>query len=223
MRRNADTCSSAQIQVPSKHRELVVFHPAVRKQQHPTDGVKPHCSSQWPRLDFFCRSRRRRNCCHLSSMQSRENKGDSHCHCLHRQLIITSTSKAVACAVISTAAMSQPDQQHKLLPQPGPWCTLPLLKGGNRQADNTATRNEIRGENQQKDKRALGSFDDPLVSFICCRHQPDSSRLTVKSKGKPRPAPSPALPFSLHDLKPTGRASFIRYITDPSWYSKDHV
>lgn len=103
MRRNADTCSSAQIQVPSKQCELVVFHPALRKKQHPTDGVEPHCSSQWPRLDSFCRSRRRRNCCHLSSMQSRENKGDSHCHCLHLQLIITSTSKAVACAVISTA------------------------------------------------------------------------------------------------------------------------
>lgn len=88
---------------PPNSAKLMVFHPALRKEQHPPDGVEPHYSSLRPRLGSFCRSRRRRNCCHLSSMQSRENKGDSHCHCLHLQLIITSTSKAVACAVISTA------------------------------------------------------------------------------------------------------------------------
>lgn len=82
--------------------KLTVFHPAQQKQQHPTDRVSAQ-TPQRPRLDSFCRNRRRRNCCHLSSVQSRENKGDSHCHCLHLQLIITSTSKAVACAVISTA------------------------------------------------------------------------------------------------------------------------
>lgn len=207
---------------PPNSMKLVIVHPALQKKEHPTDGVEAHYSSRWPRLDSSCRTRRRRNCCHLSSMQSRENKGDSHCHCLHLQLIITSTSKAVACAVISTAgnvttrptAQTTTSARALVLPTPS--------EGGNKQADNTAATNKIKGKNRRKIKGLWGLLMI-LVSFICCRHQPDSSRLTVKSKGKPRPAPSPVLPFSLHDLKPTGRASFIRYITDPSWYSKDHV
>lgn len=202
--------------------KLAILHPALRKKAHPTDGVEPHYLSRWPRLDSSRSTRKRRNCCHLSSTQSREYKGDSHCHCLHLQLIITSTSKAVACAVISTAgnvttrptAQTTTSARALVLPTPS--------GGGNRQADNAAATNEIRRKNRRKIKGLRGLLMI-LVSFICCRHQPDSSRLTVESKGKPRPAPSPDLPFSLHDLKPTGRASFIRYITDPSWYSKDHV
>lgn len=118
---------------PPNSVKLMVFHPALRKKQHPTDGVEPRCSSQWPRLDSFCRSRRR-NGCHLSSMQSRENKGDSHCHCLHLQLIITSTSKAVACAVISTAGnvTTRPTAQTTTSARA---LVHPTLSEGGRQAD----------------------------------------------------------------------------------------
>lgn len=135
---------------PPESRKLVIFHPALRKKEHPTDGVEPHYLSRWPRLDSSCRTRR--NCCHLSSMQSQEFKGDSHCHCLHLQLIITSTSKAVACAVISTAgnvttrptAQTTTSARALVLPTPS--------EGGNKQADNTAATNEIRGKNRKKIK-----------------------------------------------------------------------
>lgn len=150
MGRNAGTCSSAQVQVPSKQHETSDLHPALQKREHPTDGVEPLYLSRWPRLDSSCRTRR--NCCHLSSMQSQEYKGDSHCHCLHLQLIITSTSKAVACAVISTAgnvttrptAQTTTSARALVLPTPS--------EGGNKQADNTAATNEIRGKNRRKIK-----------------------------------------------------------------------
>lgn len=138
----------------------------------------------------MAKARKRRNCCHLSSMQSREYKGDSHCHCLHLQLIITSTSKAVACAVISTAgnvttrptAQTTTSARALVLPTPS--------ERGNKQADNTAATNEIRRKNRRKIKRALRSFDDPRLLYLL----QTSTRLLSPDCEKQRETPPSSLP-----------------------------
>lgn len=153
--------------MPSKQRETNGFSPGLQKQQHPADRVRPR-TSQRPRLGRRRgeerRGREEKNRCHLSSVQSRENKGDSHCHCLRLQLIITSTSKAVACAVISTAGnvTTRPTAQTTTSARPG----APGPCWGERAGRHRVTDKRSYREKQQEDKRALGSFDDPRLLYL---------------------------------------------------------
>lgn len=175
--------------MPSKQRETNGFSPGLQKKQHPTDRVRARVSQQ-PRLGR--RGEEEKNRCHLSSIQSRENKGDSHCHCLRLQLIITSTSKAVACAVISTAGnvTTRPTAQTTTSARPG----APGPCWGERAGRRRVTDKRSYREKQQEDKRALGSFDDPRLLYLL----QTSTRLLSsdrKAEGNPAQLPPQRCPF----------------------------
>lgn len=78
----------------------MVSHPGCKSSSIPLTGSDPARPSGhgWAGGEEK-RGREEKNRCHLSSVQSRENKGDSHCHCLRLQLIITSTIKLASFSI----------------------------------------------------------------------------------------------------------------------------
>lgn len=171
----------------------MVSHPGCKSSSIPLTGSDPARPSGhgWAGGEEK-RGREEKNRCHLSSVQSRENKGDSHCHCLRLQLIITSTSKAVACAVISTAGnvTTRPTAQTTTSARPG----APGPCWGERAGRHRVTDKRSYREKQQEDKRALGSFDDPRLLYLL----QTSTRLLSsdwKAEGNPAQLPPQRCPF----------------------------
>lgn len=91
--------------------------------------------------------------------------------------------------------MSQPDQQHKLLPQPGPWCTRPLLQGGDEQTDSTARTNEIRGKTGRKIKGLWGLLMILLSPLSAADINQTPLAWLRKAEGNPAQLPSQLCPF----------------------------
>lgn len=129
-------------------------------------------------------------------MQSWENKGDSHCHCLHLQLIITSTSKAVACAVISTAGnvttrpTAQTTTSARALVRPAP------PERGKRSRQTTRLRQmELEGRNSREIKGLWGLLMILLSPLSAADINQTPLAWLWKAKGNPAQLPPQLCPF----------------------------
>lgn len=123
----------------------------------------------------------------------RENKGDSHCHCLRPQLLVARTSKAVACAVISTAGSvtTRPTAQTTTSARTGLRRAAPRRAGG-----------KCRGRRRllylpQTSRGPSPRRETPPVA--AARPHPPPLRSTARaprppSRPPPAPAPAPAPP-----------------------------